>query len=47
MAEFESLEESVSIVAGLRIGRVMHGPFVVAQQARGLLQDLTRVISPH
>lgn len=25
---------------------VMHGPFIVAQQARGLLQDLTRVISP-
>jgi hypothetical protein len=24
----------------------MHGPFIVAQQARGLLQDLTRVISP-
>lgn len=24
----------------------MHGPFVVAQRTRGLLQDLTRVISP-
>jgi hypothetical protein len=24
----------------------MYGPFIVAQRARGLLQDLTRVISP-